>query len=172
MFYSFFSGERNIADYFQKYIDALGNSGPFYRRPLQGVRYGEQNVGVNKLKGMMKAICQRGGLRGNFSNHSGKRTCATQLYNAGIEEQEIMGRTGHRSEKGVRKYKQASVVQQKRVASVLDPPLPQESAGYRPNDTSSINTDIPCKVQRSDKETVTTSMDSATFSNCNISFNF
>lgn len=49
-------------------------------------------------------ICDRAGLKGNFTNHSGKRTCAIQLYIAGVAEQEIMARTGHRSEKSVRKY--------------------------------------------------------------------
>ena len=63
------------------------------------MRYGDQVVGVNKLKNMMEIICERGGLKGNYSNHSGKRTCATQLYMAGVDEQEIMSRTGHRSEK-------------------------------------------------------------------------
>ena len=45
----------------------------------------------------MKLICQRVGPGGNFTNHSGK--LATQVYNAGINE--IMGRTGRRSEKGL-----------------------------------------------------------------------
>ena len=41
------------------------------------------------------------------TSHSGKRTCVTQLYMAGVDEQEIMQRTGHRSEKSVQKYKVA-----------------------------------------------------------------
>ena len=43
---------------------------------------------------------------------------------AGVDEQEIMHRTGHRSEKSVQKYmyKVASSEIQKRVAAVLDPP--------------------------------------------------
>lgn len=52
----------------------------------------------------MKVIAEKGGLSGNFMNHSGKRTCATQMYIEGVPEQEIMKRTGHRSE-AVRKYK-------------------------------------------------------------------
>ena len=54
-----------------------------------------------------------GSLRFHFS---------TQLYMAGVDEQEIMQRTGHRSEKSVQKYKVASSEIQKRVAAVLDPP--------------------------------------------------
>jgi len=93
------------------------------------IRYGNQVVGVNKLKNMMKVICSRGGLQGNYTNHSGKRTCATQLYMAGVDEQEIMRRTGHRSEKGVRKYKTAGVAIMEKVGSILDPP--QKSASKR-----------------------------------------
>lgn len=32
----------------------------------------------------MKVIAEKGGLSGNFTNHSGKRTCATQMYIAGV----------------------------------------------------------------------------------------
>ena len=88
------------------YLDALGHRGAFYRRPLAvGIRYGEQVLGINKIKELMKEITGKAGLVGNFTNHSGKRTCATQLYQAGVDEQEIMSRTGHRSETAVRKYK-------------------------------------------------------------------
>lgn len=119
----FFVGGRCIADYYQSYINALGNRGSFYRRPLAGTsfRYSQQVVGVNKLKGLMKEITGKAGLEGNFTNHSGKRSCATQLYSAGIPEQEIMSRTGHRSEKAVRKYKRSSDNILHEVSEVLNP---------------------------------------------------
>lgn len=72
-----------------------------------GIKYSEQVLGINKIKGLMKEITGNAGLVGNFTNHSGKRTCATQLYQAGVDEQDIMSRTGHRSESAVRKYVQA-----------------------------------------------------------------
>ena len=107
-------------------MDALGNARDFYRRPMSGttLRYSKQPVGVNKLATFMKDICVKGGLEGNFTNHSGKRTCATSLYNSGIEEQEIMGRTGHRSIEAVRRYKRCSDDMRKNVSRVLDPKLP------------------------------------------------
>ncbi|XP_062598901.1 uncharacterized protein LOC134260347, partial [Saccostrea cucullata] len=88
-------GERCLADFYRTYLEALNNDGLFYRRPLAVagpvcVRYGEHVLGVNKLKGLMKEITGKAGLKGNFTNHSGKRTCATQLYHAGIDEQEII----------------------------------------------------------------------------------
>lgn len=45
------------------------------------------------------------GIPGYYTNHSGKRTLATTLYQAGVPEQEIMEKTGHRSVESVRKYK-------------------------------------------------------------------
>ena len=54
----------------------------------------------------MKEICQLSGLEGRYTNHPGKKTCATTLYQQDVPEQEIMKRTGHRSVSvaGVRKY--------------------------------------------------------------------
>ncbi|XP_033733613.1 uncharacterized protein LOC117322782 [Pecten maximus] len=116
-------GERCIVDLYEKYLQALV-SGKFYRRALPGTppRFGNQPVGVNKLRNLMKIICAGAGLSGNYTNHSGKRTCATQLYIARVDEQEIMNRTGHRSEKAVRKYKSADESVLRKVSSVLDPP--------------------------------------------------
>ncbi|XP_076109599.1 uncharacterized protein KIAA1958-like [Mytilus galloprovincialis] len=120
-----------IAEYYEKYLAALGNRGPFYRRPLAGssIRYGEQAVGISKLKGFMREITSKAGLQGNFTNHSGKRSCATQLYTAGIPEQEMMSRTGHRTETAVRKYKRSSNEILPEVSDVLNPPMKREKPG-------------------------------------------
>lgn len=96
----------------------------FYRRPLDsknGVKFGEQPIGVNKLSSIMKTMCADAGVEGYFTNHSGKRTCATTLYQAGIPEQEIMYRTGHRSVESVRKYKRAADDMLKDISNVLEP---------------------------------------------------
>ena len=49
----------------------------FYRRALEGKTFSKQCIGIIKLSTLMKSMCEEGGLEGNFSNHSGKRTCAT-----------------------------------------------------------------------------------------------
>jgi hypothetical protein len=56
----------------------------------------------------MKEITGKAGIERNFTNPSGKRACATKLYHAGIDEQEIMSRTDHRSETAVRKHKRSN----------------------------------------------------------------
>jgi hypothetical protein len=95
----------------------------FYRRRLDkgGIKFGEQAVGVNKLSSIMKTMCSKAGIEGYYTNHSGKRTCATTLYQAGVPEQEIMNRTGHRSVESVRKYKRASNDMLKDISNMLEP---------------------------------------------------
>lgn len=169
------------------YLGALGNEGYFYRKPLEAdgdkLRYGKQPVGVNKLDMFMKDICKKGNLSGNFTNHSGKRTCATQLYRAGIEEQEIMGRTGHRST-AVRSYKTASDQMQKTVSKVLNPPseektLPLESTSHSQQDENHLDNMKSPKTKRQKSDTdgmrclsdITNTKGVFNFSNCNFSFN-
>ena len=69
----------------------------------------------------MKTMCTEAGIEGYFTNHSGKRTCATTLYQRGVPEQEIMNRTGHRSVESVRKYKRASDEMLKDISNILEP---------------------------------------------------
>ena len=74
----------------------------------------------------MKTICEKGGLTGHYTNHSGKRTCATQLYNQSVDEQETMRRTGHRSTTAVRKHKRTSDEMSANMSHILDPPKPTQ----------------------------------------------
>ena len=85
MFISLFiSGPRCLADLFEKYLNALSNRGFFFRRPLKdGLRYSEAVVGINKLKTFVSTMFKRAGIEGNFTNHSGKRTCATMFRRIG-----------------------------------------------------------------------------------------
>jgi hypothetical protein len=104
----------------------LDCKGPFYQRPLPGtsekpIRYG--------------TIAQKGGLQGNYTNHSGKKTCATQLYIGGVPEAEIMTVTGHRSQQGVRKYMRSNVDMKKNICKLLDPP--STNSMQEPSDKSS-----------------------------------
>lgn len=55
---------------------------------------------------------------GFYSNHSLRASCATRLFNAGMDEQMICKQTGHRSS-AVRAYKRPSCALQKNVSSVI-----------------------------------------------------
>ena len=47
--------------------------------------------------GFLKEMCAKAGFVGNYTNCSGKATCATELFNQTVHEQLIMRQTGNRS---------------------------------------------------------------------------
>jgi hypothetical protein len=79
---------RDLYHIYRIYLEAIGNKGDFYRRPLDGqnIAFSQQPVGVHKLGTIIKNACSKAGLDGNFTNHSGKRTCATVLFQNGVDE--------------------------------------------------------------------------------------
>ena len=76
---------------------------------------------------MLKKFCHKAGFEGNFTNHSGKVTCATELFSNDIDEQLIMKQTGHRSQDAVRKYKRPSAQHDAQVSVILQPPIPKKA---------------------------------------------
>ena len=59
----------------------------------------------------------------NLTSYSGKRTCATTLYQAGVAEDLIMDHTGHRSIQGVHTYKRPSLSMIGTVSQLVEPPI-------------------------------------------------
>lgn len=92
-------GERCVVDLFNHYFGFVPKEGPFYRKPLGNdpPKFAAQVIGKNKLAGLVKEMCQRAGFSGNYTNHSGKVTCATRLFSSNVDEQLIMRQTGYRS---------------------------------------------------------------------------
>ncbi|XP_069106898.1 uncharacterized protein [Argopecten irradians] len=78
-FHSECGHSSRLYDIYTGYLHSVGQ-GPFYRRPLEGCKFGTQPIGINKLYSIMKNMCKNAGFEGNFSNHSGKRTSAKSLY--------------------------------------------------------------------------------------------
>ena len=101
-------GERCVVDLFSTYMALIPESGPFYRRPIKGSydppRFSVQVLGKNTLGTIVKRFCNEAGFSGQYTNHSGKVTCATTLFKENIDEQLIKRQTGHRSD-AVRVYK-------------------------------------------------------------------
>ena len=75
-------------------------------------------VGVHTLQQTVKKMCSEAGFEGQFTNHSLRATAATRLYAAGVDEQLIAEKTGHRSS-SVRAYKRTSDEQQHRLSEIL-----------------------------------------------------
>ena len=86
--------------------------GAFYLQPLRNTTsdcwFSVKAMGHCALDGMVKKMCESAGIEGFQTNHSLRASTATRLYQAGVDEQLIMERTGHRSIDGVRSYKRTS----------------------------------------------------------------
>ena len=99
----------------------------------------------------MKRQCKEAGLEGYKTNHSLRVTAATRLYNAGVDEQQIMQRTRHWSIEGVRLYKRTSEQQQEDVSSLLE---------------SKLSSNAKCFKQAQDNDDGSLFPESITLSNC------
>ena len=80
--------------------------GAFYLKPLvhftTDVWYSKTAIGHNTLASTVKRLMTAAGIEGHYSNHSLRRTAATRLFEAGVDEQLIMLHTGHSTTSGVR----------------------------------------------------------------------
>ncbi len=101
----------------EKYVNLLpvnGKHQSLYKYPLKrpqpNVWYSNAQLGVNSLQKIMKSLCNKAGLSGKkFCNHSLHASCATRMYQAGVDEQVIQQFTRHVSEV-VRKYKKTEAL--------------------------------------------------------------
>ena len=64
-------------------------------------------------------------IEGNFTNHSLRATCATQLYDAGVPEAVVQKQTEHKSVEALRLYERVTPKQQQLVSSIISPPADQ-----------------------------------------------
>ena len=113
---------------YKKYMSLRPSDAPpdvFYLKPLPEARpgcwYYNRPVGHNVLSQAIKKLCSEAGAEGYFTNHSLRRTCATRLFQKGIEEQQIMSITGHRSSNAVRQYKEISHEQEEKLSKLIQP---------------------------------------------------
>lgn len=99
-----------------------GKTDAFYLRPkkfpTESVWFDDIPVGIHPLQGTVARLCKAAGITGYFTNHSLRATAATRLYSAGIDEQLISEKTGHRS-LALRGFKRTSDEQLKTVDSIL-----------------------------------------------------
>ena len=116
-------GERCIVDTFNLYFGFVPKTGPFYRKPIGSdpTKFSKQVLGKNRLTKLVKEMCDKPGFSGNYTNHSGKVTCATELFTKNVDKQLIMRQTGHRSN-AFRLYKRPTAEHEQMVSSILQPP--------------------------------------------------
>ncbi len=85
--------------------------------------YQDRPLGVNAVSKVVNMLMTRASIPGRFTNHSLRVTAATRMFNAGVEEQVIKERTGHKSD-AVHAYKCTSdtVLEQAERAAIGEKP--------------------------------------------------
>lgn len=84
------------------------------QKPIKDLWYSTKPVGHLTLEKTVNRMCREVGISGYYTNHYLRATAATRLHQSGVEEQEIMERTGHRSTEAIRSYKRTSIINKKR----------------------------------------------------------
>ena len=113
----------------------------FYLKPLKkptgNCWFTVQPLGHNSLTNMVQNMCKQASILGYKTNHSLRVTTATRLIyaiyaslvdQAGIDEQLIMERTGHRSLDGVRCYKRTEDEQRQMLSDIVNLSAPPVKA--------------------------------------------
>ncbi|CAC5382194.1 unnamed protein product [Mytilus coruscus] len=95
------------------------NQGGFFHRkiePKKVIQWEDKNNPRDIVASIDHTDC-------NISNHSGKVTCVTTLYDKGFDNAAVTSRSGHRSN-AVETYKRQSVEMNDRISKSFQPPLP------------------------------------------------
>ena len=94
----------------------------FYLLPLQktnpAVWFGEQVMGINAIKRVVKEMLMAGEIDGYFTNHSLRRSGCTRLFQAGVDRKIVKEVSGYRSEAND-KYQFTSELQKQQVSKIL-----------------------------------------------------
>ena len=121
---------------FKRYTELCPSQRPesaFYLQPLarpkENCWFANKALGHNTLDHMVQEMCKAAGIQGFKTNHSLRATAVTCLFHAGVDEQLIMERTGHKSLDGVRSYKRTSAQQQSALSDIinLSAPIPKKA---------------------------------------------
>ena len=70
---------------------------------------------------MVKEMFRQADIQGNFTNHSLRATCATQLFDAGVPEALVQKQTGHKSVESLRLYEWVTTSEKKVVSGIIRP---------------------------------------------------
>ena len=147
-------------------------------KPTSTCWYSKVPIGRTKLSNTVSRLCKSAGIKGYFTNHSLRATATSRLYHAGVDEQLVMERTGHRSLEGVRSYKRTSDEQRETLSNLINRQvpagpsnavvaLPSGKTGYHEEAASAISSTIS-STQTSQLRSV--SLPSATFKDCTVNF--
>ena len=137
------------------------------RCPTSSCWYSNIPSGHTTLGKTVSRLCKEAGIEGFHTNHSLRATTTSRFYQAGVDEQLVMERTGHRSAEGVRSYKRSSDTQRQVLSDIVNgtvtPPTPPTQ-----NQLPGMAT---CTAVQSKSQVLQgLSLPSATFKNCSVNF--
>ncbi len=89
------------------------------KKPTENCWFSPRPIGHCSLDNTVSRFCKSAEIEGYKTNHSLHVTTATRLFQAGIDEQLIMERTGHHSTDGIRTYKRSSMQLQEDISDIL-----------------------------------------------------
>ncbi len=106
----------NIMTLYSKYISLLPpdpkcNALYKYELPTSKLMahtwYQDWPLGVNAVAKVISMLMSHAGFKGRYTNHSLRVTAATRMFNAGMEEQVVKEKTGHKSD-AIRVYERTA----------------------------------------------------------------
>ena len=102
---------------------------------------------------------------GYFTIHCLRRTCATRLYQQGVDKQKIMSITGHQSVNAVRIHQEISHEQQEEMCDLIQPRKKIKSGETREPEAGIVNEE--CTNSSTPMTTPTFN-----FSSCTVTLNY
>jgi hypothetical protein len=118
------SHEPCLAEYYRLYIGLVESIGKgvsgFYFRPNRfALRFDKLPVGINTLNQILPDMCKAAGVARKTA-HCLRVTCASTLFNEGVDTKLIRDRTGHKSD-ALAKYEKANEKAMCKVSAMLGP---------------------------------------------------
>lgn len=167
-----------------KYLQVLpadaSSKDVFYLNPLKSVPldpdapwFSSIPVGKNKLNGLLKEMCMKAGITGNFTNHSLRAYGATTLFQSGVSEKLIQQRTGHRSTDALRQYERTSESQLVETSKIMAGEQSNEQKHRSQEEASKV---CPWSIQtqsihnQSIQAPPTVVLNSCNFTGCSVTF--
>ena len=77
-------------------------------------------MGHNKLGQVVRRVCEKAGIKGNFTNHSLQATTAMIGLSKGIPDKFVMQRTGHRDARSLQTYQRPSTSSKIEISKAFD----------------------------------------------------
>lgn len=145
------SGEYSIYRLYETYLNLIPRTGSFYRKPLDGLKFSAGNIPQKDLKSMMKTLFAQADIAigsRNISNHSGRVTLCSTLYNKRFADKTVMNRSKHVST-AVHRYQREQFNLQADVSSELEPKIPEHFKSEMPTTKADVeNKPIEPKTEK------------------------